>query len=90
MATDMGHINNTRQHTHSDNSPDNDSSMNPTQENLKENDIFCFTVIANVQERTLYTDLTGKFPVRSYSGMQYIFLAYDYKTNSILVRAIKN
>ena len=36
----------------------------------------CFAVLADQNEVTIYTDLAGIFPVRSYTGMQYIFIAY--------------
>jgi hypothetical protein len=38
----------------------------------------------------VYTDLTGKFPVPSSQGNNYIFLLYHYDSNSIHVRAIPN
>ena len=37
-----------------------------------------------------YFDLTGKFPQRSSSGNQYIFVGYNYDANSILAEPIKN
>jgi hypothetical protein len=33
----------------------------------------------------MYTDLTGAFPVRSFKNMQYIFNAYIYDLNAIIV-----
>ncbi len=36
----------------------------------------------------MYTDLTGSFPVRSFKNMQYIFVAYVYDLNAIIVRAM--
>jgi hypothetical protein len=36
----------------------------------------------------MYTDLTGAFPVRSFKNMQYIFVAYIYDLNAIIVRAM--
>ena len=38
----------------------------------------------------MYSDLTGRFPVESYWGMQYIFIAYIYDENVILMRPMKN
>ena len=37
----------------------------------------------------IYTDLCRKCPVQSYRGMKYIFVAYIYKCNSILMRPMK-
>ena len=42
--------------------------------------------MADQNEDTIYSDLAGRFPVCSYSGMNYIFVAYVYKINAILVR----
>jgi hypothetical protein len=36
------------------------------------------------------TDLTGRFPVSTSSGNKYIFLLYDYDSNSILTEALRN
>ena len=36
----------------------------------------------------MYTDITGTFPVRSFKSMQYIFVAYVYDLNAIIVRAV--
>ena len=51
--------------------------------------MFCYATLADANENTLYTDLTGKFPVRSYKGNQYLFIAYVYSENAILVRPMK-
>ena len=37
-----------------------------------------------------YTDLTGRFPYQSTRGNNYIFVAYHYDANAILVEPIKN
>jgi hypothetical protein len=34
----------------------------------------------------IYTDLRGRFPIRSNRGNQYIFVLYDYDSNAILAR----
>jgi hypothetical protein len=34
----------------------------------------------------MYTDLTGAFPIRSFKNMQYIFVAYIYDLNAIIVQ----
>ncbi len=51
-------------------------------------DVFCFAALANANTRTLYTDLTGSFPVRLFKNMQYIFVAHVYDLNAIIVRAM--
>jgi hypothetical protein len=36
----------------------------------------------------MYTNITGAFPVRSFKSMEYIFVAYIYDLNAILIRAM--
>jgi hypothetical protein len=62
--------------------------MMPQQEACSMQDMFSFAVLANANTRTMYTDLTGSFPVRSFKNMQYIFVAYVYDLNAIIVRAM--
>jgi hypothetical protein len=62
------------------------NSMSPTQEVCSLQEMFCFTALANANTGTIYTDLTGAFPVRSFKNMQYIFVAYMYDLNAIIVR----
>ena len=45
--------------------------------------VFCFTVLADKNKGTLYTDATGALPVRSIDGNQYYYVAYDYDTNYV-------
>ena len=61
----------------------------PPQEINATCELFCYAALADANENTLYTDLTGRFPVRSFSGQHYIFLAYVYNANVILVRPMK-
>ncbi len=51
-------------------------------------DVFCFAALANTITGTMYTDITGAFPVRSFKSMQYIFVAYVYDLNAIIIRAM--
>jgi len=51
-------------------------------------DVFCFAALANTITGIMYTDITGVFPVRSFKSMQYIFVAYVYDLNAIIVRAM--
>ena len=55
-----------------------------------EDEIYCFAVIGDQNENTIYSDLTGQFPVRSFEGMSYIFVAYVYKLNAIMLRPMKS
>ena len=36
-------------------------------------DVFCFAALANTVTGTMYTDIIGAFPVRSFKSLQYIF-----------------
>jgi len=47
-------------------------------------------MLADQNENTIYNDLPGRFPVQSYAGDNYIFVAYIYKINSILMRLLKS
>jgi hypothetical protein len=62
--------------------------MFPPQETNTINHIFCWAALADQIDGTTYTDLTGRFPTMSLENKQYIFVAYDYTTNAIIVRAI--
>ena len=66
--------------------------MNPSQEaySMQEDEMFSFAVLAEQNEGTIYCDLTGRFPVQSYMGMHYIFVAYIYSKNALLLRAMLN
>ncbi len=50
--------------------------------------MFCFAALADLHTRTMYTNGTGAFPMRSFCNMQYVFEAYIYDLNAILVRAM--
>ena len=67
------------------------SDMSPAKQicSAEEDEIYCIAVIGNRNENTIYSDLTGRFPVQSYEGMQYIFVAYVYKINTILMHPMK-
>jgi hypothetical protein len=58
----------------------------PTHEACAVQDMFCFAVLADAHTGTMYTDLISAFPVRSFKNMQYIFIAYVYDLNAIVVR----
>jgi hypothetical protein len=51
-------------------------------------DFYSFAVLADTITGTMYTNITGAFPVRLFKSMQYIFVAYIYDLNAIIVRAM--
>jgi hypothetical protein len=48
-------------------------------------DMFCYAALANAITGTMYTDITGTFPIRSFKSIQYVFVAYIYDFNAIIV-----
>jgi hypothetical protein len=78
-ATAMGHMNQRRQNVRS-------TSKAPTEKQQPpDTDLGTKThlVYAVVDQGQLYTDLTGKFPVRSRKGNSYVMLCYIYDCNYI-------
>ena len=51
-----------------------------------DDEMFFFAILADQNKDTIYSDLAGQFPVCLYSGMNFIFVAYVYKINAILIR----
>jgi hypothetical protein len=47
--------------------------------------MFCFTELANLHTGTMYTNGNCAFPVQSFHNVQYVFEAYIYDLNAILV-----
>ena len=64
--------------------------MHPAQQVCSTIDMFCFATLADANEGTMYTDLTGRFPVMSFKGNQYLFVAYLYDHNAIIVCPMKS
>ena len=50
--------------------------------------MFCIAALADMHTGMMYTDGTGASPVRSFRNMQYVFVAYIYDLNAILVHAM--
>jgi hypothetical protein len=49
-----------------------------------------FIYAATIDAGQIYTDQTGLFPVVSSKGNKYIMILYDYKSNAILAKPIKD
>jgi hypothetical protein len=49
-------------------------------------DMFCFAALADATLGMMYTNITGAFAIWSFKNMQYIFVAYIYNLNAIIVR----
>ena len=65
------------------------ADMNPPQEACAahDNEMFCFAALADANEGVIYSDQTGRFPVMSHEGMQYLFVAFVYNENAILTKS---
>ena len=68
---------------------DEDSFPQSPVPNIKTNDVAYILVNKN-ELSTAYTDLTGRFPMRSSRGNQYILIGYHYDANCIYGIAIKD
>ena len=56
----------------------------------KLNQLFCYMMHQDKKTGIMYTDLTGKFPIRSIEGYTCFFILYDWTTNAILATPIKD
>jgi hypothetical protein len=86
-ATAMGHMNQRRQNIRSTSKASLEKKQSP------DSDLGTKThlVYAGVPDQgQLYTDLRGKFPVRSSKGNSYVMLCYIYDCNYIKVVTIKS
>ena len=54
----------------------------------KNRDVFIALLAADTN-RTVYTDLIGKFPVTSISEHKYVMVLYHYDSNGIIFRPMK-
>ena len=62
----------------------------PTTDNgIKTNNVLCSIRCFEAKD-TGYSDLTGRFPFTSTRGNKYILIMYDYDSNCILAKPVKN
>ena len=93
-ATAKGHLNRTRKGLRSTTrskttrQKQEEEDFNPPKEELEEVELFIGATIGDQKSGTIYTD--QNFPVRSFRGKRCQFVAYDYRSNAILVRALKD
>jgi hypothetical protein len=78
----MGHMNQRPQNIRSTSKASNEKQQ-PSDADLGTKTHLVYTVV--VDQGQLYTDLTGKFPVRSRKGNSYVMLCYIYDCNYIKV-----
>jgi hypothetical protein len=90
-ATDMGHMNQRRQNIRSTSKTPSTSDIEDftkTDTNFGTKTHLVYAVL--VDQGQLYTDLTGKFPVRSSKGNSYIMFCYVYDCNYVKVVPMKS
>ena len=95
-ATAKGHMNRTkrglRSTTKSQTSKaeeiEKDYHPNPNED--AEVEIFVGANIGEKNDGVIYTDHTGNMPMQSYHGKKCHFVAYEYQSNAILVRALRD
>jgi hypothetical protein len=86
-ATAMGHMNQQRQNILSTSKAPTEKQQ-PPETDLGTNIHLVYAFV--VDQGQLYTDLTGKFPVRSSKGNYYVMLCYIYDCNYIKVVPMKS
>jgi hypothetical protein len=91
-ATTMGHMDNKRKNIRSTKprpEPDSieDHFPQPMPDNHRSN--LCF-LAASDPRAIVYTDQTGRLPHPSSQGNNYLLIAYDYDSNVILLRPLRN
>ncbi len=64
--------------------------MNPDKHvcSAEDSEMFCSVFLVDAREGTIYSNLSWRFPIQSYSDMQYIFGAYFYGINAIIMQPI--
>jgi hypothetical protein len=86
QATYMGHMNQRRQHIRSTSKAPIEKQPTPDTD-LGTKTHLMYAVVVN--QGQLYTNLTGKFPVRSSKGNSYVMVCYVYDYNYVKVIPMK-
>jgi hypothetical protein len=63
-------------------------ASNPLKSYALPTKMLCFVAFSNLHTGMIYADGTGAFPIQSFHNMQYVFVAYIYDLNAILVHAM--
>eukprot|EP00957_Ditylum_brightwellii_P195458 14892660-Ditylum_brightwellii.AAC.1 len=103
MATAKGHTaqnrknmrSTTKQHNVKESHEEEDErddmeDFHPHQQLVKTNEVYLVLKLVKEFDHTLYTDLTGKFPVTAQAGNKHILVMYDYDSNAILAVPVMN
>jgi hypothetical protein len=66
------------------------SRFQPTPESEATNIVFAAVVDYDTAKHLIHSDLTGRFPLQSSRGMNYVLVVYDYDSNAILAEPMRN
>jgi hypothetical protein len=67
-----------------------EADFRPPIDEKAEVELFIGATIADQNDGTIYTDNTGRFPVQSFHGKQIQFVAYEYRSNAIIVKTLRD
>ena len=86
VATTKGHLNQQRQRRRK---PFNEEPQ-PTPITTRTHTVYAALVNPKQPTGNSFSDLTGRFPIQSNRGANYVFVLYDYDSNAIIVQPLRN
>ena len=86
-ATVKGHLDQQRQRKRKPPIPE---EPHPSATGTRSHTIYSAIIDPSAPTGRTYSDLTGRFPVQSNRGSNYILVVYEYDSNAILVRPLRN
>ena len=57
---------------------------------IKTHEVYIKNILINDTKDTVYTNLCGQFPYRALTGNNYVFGPYNYNSNTIIAKPMKN
>eukprot|EP00957_Ditylum_brightwellii_P178969 13633185-Ditylum_brightwellii.AAC.1 len=69
---------------------DNEHDFHLTQQPVKTHEVYLILKLAEEFDHTIYSDLTGNFPVTSQASNKYVLVAYNYDSNGIIAVPVPN
>ena len=95
LATAKGNLDQNRKNQartciQQDPEPEEWNVMPTSKDGSRSNHVFVATYSTEDIKSEIHTDLTGRFPVTSTNGNEYIFVLYNYDSNAILIEPLKN
>jgi hypothetical protein len=67
-----------------------EADYHPTPETEQTNLVFAAVLDYETAQHLIHSDLTGRFPIQSSRGMNYVLVVYDYDSNAILAEPMRN